>query len=912
MQETFPLPDKPFATPQEEIAYLREHIARRERDLASRGATKLERVAEAAATVRSYGQQAPGDVLEAPFVLKAHEAHTIKLRLDPERHDGKIEELLSYLPARGIRNVLTVLERFNNPHLEDDFHRALVQWIHEGLPIKGREGAKLWRALHMTLYEVLLPHVAKKEEGGERPFKELVSAMGQFYQGLLSTATKLGKVHFSIELAVPEGSEEVGFYVSVPTEYRDLFEKQMLAIYPDAKIREHTNDYNIFSDNGAAAGSFAAFARRGIFPLKTFEEFDYDPLNVLLNSFSKVARTGEGAALQLVVSPAGDFFMSAFEKALRRISKGMDIEHATDIHYGRAGKFFAWVKREFFAHKRKKEEPLTHLEELFVENIKGKIGSPIAGGNLRLVVSAQTHARASALLSELEAALSQFEKTQGNKLLFRRVKKSRLREFFRAFSFRTWELREMIPLSVKELTTLIHFPPKGITSTPEFKQSKAATAAAPLDMPETGIYLGLNKHRNRESAVYMTPEDRLRHFYVVGQTGTGKSTLLKNLIIQDIKNGEGICFIDPHGVDILDIIANIPKERYEDVMYFDPAYLPRPMGLNMLEYDPRFPEQKTFVINELLSIFRKLYGAVPEALGPAFEQYFRNSTMLVMDHPESGNTLFEIARVFNDPEFRRLKLSHSKNPTIIQFWENAERTQGEQSLSNFSGYITSKFDTFTTNEYMRPIVGQEKSSFNFRDIMDGKKIFLVNLSKGRLGDLNANLLGLVIVGKFLMAALSRVDSLGKDLPPFYLYIDEFQNVTTDSIATILSEARKYRLSLTVAHQFIKQLREDIRDAVFGNVGSLCAFRVGAEDAEFLQKQFAPTFAASDLINVENLKAYVRLLIRNKPATPFNIDIAFASKGNPGIVDSLKELSYLTYGRDREEVESFILTKYHGA
>lgn len=380
-------------------------------------------------------------------------------------------------------------------------------------------------------------------------------------------------------------------------------------------------------------------------------------------------------------------------------------------------------------------------------------------------------------------------------------------------------------------------------------------------------------------------------------------------IHEDIQNGDGVCMIDPHGADIQDILASIPQSRYEDVIYFDPSHTERPMALNMLEYDRRFPEQKTFVVNEMLSIFNKLFD-MKTAGGPMFEQYFRNAVLLTIEDPDSGNTLLDVSRVLANKAFREMKLSRCNNPIVTQFWkEVADKAGGEASLANIVPYITSKFDNFLANDIMRPIIAQEKSSFNFREIMDGKKILLVNLAKGRLGDINANLIGLILVGKILMAALSRVDSYGKELPTFYLYIDEFQNITTDSISTILSEARKYRLSLHVAHQFIKQLEEKIRDAVFGNVGSIATFRVGTEDAEFLEKQLAPVFSAHDIVNLDNHNAYLKLLVNGRPAKPFNIETLPPPIGNKSITDKLKELSYLKFGKERSLVEAEIMKKY---
>ena len=401
-----------------------------------------------------------------------------------------------------------------------------------------------------------------------------------------------------------------------------------------------------------------------------------------------------------------------------------------------------------------------------------------------------------------------------------------LRKTQKAFSFRQFTKSTALPLSVAELATMMHLPAAGATAAPQVRLSSAQTAAAPTNMPTDGTLLGTNRHRGTEKEIYINEQDRMRHFYIIGHTGTGKSIFLQNMIVQDIKAGAGVCMIDPHGSDIQDVLGAIPPEREKDVIYFDPSNLDQTIGLNMLEYDPQKPEQKTFVVNELFSIFQKLYGGNPESMGPMFEQYFRNATLLVMEDPDSGSTLMDISRVMVDAKFRRMKLEKAKNPVVVQFWrEIATKAGGEASLENIVPYIVSKFDVFTANDYMRPIIGQQKSAFDFREVMDQKKILLVNLSKGRLGEINANLIGMIMVGKILMAALSRVDDPTKSFPDFYLHMDEFQNVSTSSISAILSEARKYKLGLTVAHQFIAQLDEDIKDAVFGNVGSLGVFRV---------------------------------------------------------------------------------------
>jgi hypothetical protein len=910
-----------FNSPQEELSYLREQVALKERLIKDKG-QEVYRPNVVNETLEEYKKKTPEEVLDKEFKLSHMHKDAIVLELAPEPHDEKINELLGILQERGVMNALSVIEKMNNPHLEDDFHRFLVQYIKQGLPPVGLpEKDPVVKALHYTLYEVSLPEAKKEDQ--EKNLKEMISSMEQFYSGMLSVEDpkNRGDFYMSIELAVCEGSEESVFYVAVPDGKRSLFEKQILSIFPHAKLFEKKDDYNIFNEDGVTVGAYLKQARNAIYPLKTYEQFDYDPLNIILNTFSKIERDGEGAAIQLIFNPAGEYYVKRYKDALQEIQKGTDLKKAIDIKHSLGGELMKTIKefgmdflKDFIAPKvgKKKDEPEERkpIDEGAVENIKHKIESPIVNANIRLVASAKNRGRAVEVLSEMESAFNQFDNTLGNAVKFERQEKGDLTKMIRGFAFRTFADDHKLPLNIKEVTTLLHFPGVGVKASPNLKQSKAGTASAPLDLSREGILLGINKNRNTETKIFMSKEDRMRHFYTIGQTGTGKTNFLKNMIIQDIHNGDGVCMIDPHGSDIQDVLANIPPERYKDVIYFDPSYTPRPMALNMLEYDPNFPEQKTFVVNELFSIFQKLYGAVPESMGPMFEQYFRNATMLVIEDPDTGNTLLDVSRVMANKAFRDLKVSHCKNPIVVQFWrEIAEKAGGEGALANIVPYITSKFDIFLANDIMRPIVAQEHSSFNFRDIMDNKKILLVNLAKGRLGAINSNLIGLILVGKILMAALSRVDSFGKDMPPFYLYIDEFQNITTDSISTILSEARKYKLSLTIAHQFIAQLDEKIKDSVFGNVGTIASFRVGAEDAEYLAKQFEPVFTQSDIMNIDNYNAYIKMLSKGVPVRPFNITTLQSPKGNVEIVDKLKELSYLQFGRDREEVEADVSLKY---
>ena len=767
-----------------------------------------------------------------------------------------------------------------------------------------------WKALHLTLYEIALPEADNTtEEGRTKTLKELISSMEQFYSGMLSVADAYAgePPYFSLELAVPVDRSHLSFYAAVPNGRRDLFEKQLLSIFPNAHITPQPNDYNVFVQEGFSIGSTAKLHTKQMLPLKDYNDFDYDPLNSVLNAFAKIGAEDEGAALQIIIEPKGDKYIKHYRKVLDALKRGEETGKALNTPEGLGGEL---LKESAAIFVKPKELVREHADQSVIESVEKKMSAPVVATNIRLVVSSRSEVRASQILNDLESSFNQFENTRGNRLVFKRLQNKSARELFHDFTFRLFSHAAEMALSLKEITTIYHFPPKGIESAPNLKQSRFTASAAPLNLPKEGTLLGTNSFRGVETKITLAPQDRLRHLYVIGQTGTGKSVFLKNLCIQDIQAGEGTCFIDPHGNDIIDILAAVPPSRYEDVIYFDPAYLDRPFGLNLLEYDPQHPEQKTFIVNEILAIFRRLYADSPESMGPMFEQYFRNSTQLVMEDPASGSTMMDIARVLTDSAYRDLKLSRSNNPVVNQFWrEIATKAEGDVSLQNIVPYITNKFDDFTANDFMRPIIGQQNSSFNFRNILDTKKILLVNLSKGRLGERNANLLGLILVGKLFMAALSRADSPGKDFPPFYLYIDEFQNITTDSIPSILSEARKYKLSLTVAHQFLAQIDEKIRDAVFGNVGSMAVFRVGQEDGEFFAKQFAPVVDALDFVNIENYNAYIRMLSRGVPQKPFNIHTPPPIVGNINQVDDLRELSYLTYGRDRATIESTIRSRY---
>jgi hypothetical protein len=767
----------------------------------------------------------------------------------------------------------------------------------------------------MTLFEVTLPEPTKDEQG--RQLEDVIAIMEQFYVGMFSIDSELrtrGDRYFTLELAVSGEHEDIVFYMAVPSDKEDLFEKQLLSIFPKARAHHAPEDYNIFLHEGYSVTSYALLKNDPILPIKDYREFKHDPLSVLINTLTKISPVGEGAAIQFIVNPIGDSYKRRYKKVLEKIEKGVTLSEALhDTPASLGGEFYKSFLELVTVDKKKpknQHEEAKHIDESVIEQVRKKLETPILSVNMRIVTSAGTKERAKTIHNDIISAFNQLYNMKGNKIRFEEKFGKAGLELAKQFTFREYSAKQSMPLSVRELTTLMHFPNHAISAVPQLRRARAAEAPAPIGLPEKGTLLGINNFRNSQTKAFLTPEDRLRHLYILGQTGTGKTGFMKNLIQQDIENGDGVCFIDPHGSDIEDVLNNIPEHRIDDVIYFDPSNTQHVMGLNMLEYDPRFPEQKTFVINELFSIFQKLYSGTPESMGPAFEQYFRNATALVLEDPSTGSTMLDISRVLADERYRQVKLLRSKNPIVNQFWnEIATKAQGEASLQNIVPYITNKFDIFTANDIMRPIIAQQVSSFRMRDVMDSRKILLVNLSKGKLGEINANLLGMVLVGKILMAALSRVDALMSDLPPFYLYIDEFQNITTNSISAILSEARKYKLSLNIAHQFIAQLDTAIRDSVFGNVGSMAIFRTGSEDAEYLEPQLRPVFEAQDIMNIENYNAYIRILARGVPQKPFSIKTLAPKKGSSERGEYIKKYSGMKYGKPAEDIQREIQMRY---
>jgi hypothetical protein len=776
-----------------------------------------------------------------------------------------------------------------------------------------REKSAIFGGLEKVLFLVLMPKIdLKKDDLIQKEEKVLISQMEQVFANFLYLKKpKLFQEPFSVafEIASQLGSTDISFYVAVPKYLESAFEKYVQGVYPAAIVEKVPQDYTIFEPQGNSAGAYLKLKENPLFPISTYQNLEKDPLATITNNLSKI-RPSEGAAIQLVIRPSpGLNLRKQGEKVLAKIREGSSVRTAVaEVSQLPIAKLLWELFKGPVVSKEKEKEFDTlknkeqGIDQRSYDAIQSKIQKQSFETNIRLVASAGTLQRAEEILEHLKSAFSQFSLSAINSFEPVNVYKKKLRKLIYDFSFRNFNPKQANILNLEELASIYHFPTRFI-ETPYIKAAKTGVAAPPLELPEKGINLiGKVVFRGEEKKVYFSSrEDRRRHFYIIGQTGTGKTTLLKEMVRQDIENGEGVAVIDPHGELIEFTLANIPKKRVEDVVLFEPFDLERPLGLNMLEYDT--PEQKDFAVQEMIAIFMKLFP--PEYIGPMFEHYMRNAMLAIMADKDSPGTLVEIPKMFTDPEFLQQRLKKVTDPVVRNFWLKEWQQTTGATRSDMLGYVVSKIGRFIENEMMRNIIGQSRSGFDLATIMDEGKIFLANLSKGLTGEVNSSLLGLILVSKMQMAAMKRARLPEEQRKDFYLYVDEFQNFTTDSIATILSEARKYKLNLIIAHQYIPQLTEQIKNAVLGNVGTIGAFRIGAEDAEFLEKQFEPAFSRFDLVNLDNFNLVIKMMLNNKVSPPFKIELFEAQKGRPEIIESIKKISKLKYSRPKSEVEQEI-------
>jgi hypothetical protein len=730
-----------------------------------------------------------------------------------------------------------------------------------------------WKDREEMSLEFVLMQVAVPRENEVK-----IDAMEQMIGSLFAMGKAGGwmstKVADHISLEVVATSSDIRFYIAAPEKLQEMVEKQIHGAYPGAEIKV-VPEHNIFSEEGAVAWTQLSLSAPSFYPLKTYRDMPTDPMSALSSAMSKMGE-GEGAAVQLILVPA--------DKSWKASGKG-------------------------YVSKTKKaeadpEKATFKTEAKTMEAIEGKTGKSGFETTIRLVVTANTQEAAEAHLSNIKSAFEQFT-SDNNSLSSRKPmwKQSFMMDFIYRYQPMMYLMSKKSVLTPDEVATIFHFPNKTV-ETPNIFWLNAKRAAAPADIPKEGLFVGKSVFRGVTRPICLTKSDRQRHVYIIGGTGMGKTELLKTMIKQDLEAGEGIAVIDPH--DLAEqVLDYVPPERAEDVIYFDPADSERPMGLNLLEAQSE--DQQHFVTAAIINLMYKLYDPHKTGIiGPRFEHAIRNAMLTVMS--EEGNTFIEVVRALTDSKFVQELLPKVKDPMIRRYWTDQIAQTSDFHKSETLDYIVSKFGRFVTNKTMRNIIGQSQSAFDFRKVMDERKILIVRLNKGALGEENANFLGLIMVPRILMAAMSRSDVPEEQRPDFYLYVDEFQNFATPDFAQILSEARKYHLNLTVANQFIGQMDEEIKQAIFGNVGTKIAFRVGVNDASFLAHEYAPVFSEQDLLNVDRFNAYVKTLVKNAPMPPFSMDTtkdlkADAAMRNPELGKKIRELSRLKYARDRDEVEA---------
>lgn len=774
-----------------------------------------------------------------------------------------------------------------------------------------REQKNYERGLKMVPLFIHLPPPSDDIEVGARDTRDVVdetiSKAQIIYNIIAGTVQKglkpsiYGQRHFAFEIIGYQGL--VYFYAAVPLSLLEVVKQAVVSAYPAARLEE-VAEHNIFSKVGKASGTLGGeltLKEHYAYPIATYQDLKRDAMQTLLNSLSNLEKE-DGAGIQILLRPANPAWRKTASDLAANKRKG---HHG--LAFGSLAKDVAtaFVKPpEHDGDGEPKKPELSNLEQSVLDAIDEKTRHPGYEVMIRVVVSSNISQRADAILKNIISSFHLYDAPGRNGFTYTAAKD--INELATSYIMRFFPQHENKSiLNSVELATLFHFPDQRNIPTSQLGRQESKQVDGPRNMPDTGLLLGYNLFRGARKPIRLGLGDRQRHMYVVGQTGVGKSTFLENLALQDMLSGNGFAFVDPHGDTAERLLAMVPKERTEDVIYFSPAEMEYPMGLNLFEFTT--PDQKDFLIQEALNMLYKLYDPQHQGImGPRYEHLFRNAALTIMADPQGG-TFVDIPKLFRDPAFVKQKLQHVTDMNVLEFWQKEmPASQRSNEFGEVTSWFVSKFGAFLSNEMMRNIIGQTKSAFNLRDIMDNKKILLVNLSKGRTGELNSKLLGMVFVMKFQAAAMSRSNVPEDQRVDFSLYVDEFQNFSTDSFATIMSEARKYHLNLIVANQFTTQLTQEIRDAVFGNMGTIVAFRIGQNDVEALSQYFQPTFDGDDLLRVPNYNAIVRTLVGGVPTQPFSmLTLPPLGTPNPRLFAALKQLSAAKYGRPKDDIEKEI-------
>jgi hypothetical protein len=772
-----------------------------------------------------------------------------------------------------------------------------------------REAKNYERGLKMVPLYIHIPPAGDDLDGNgrdERDLTEEVLSQAQvMYNIIASTATKgfkskiYGQRHVSFEVVAHEGL--VHYYVVAPIIMVDVITQAVAAAYPSARLEE-VSERNIFNPAGKMSGTIGGeFTLKKNFahPIATYQETKRDAARAMLNALSAASRE-DGIGIQILIRPAFTGWNRRAVTVAEDIKKNKGVKSGFAGLGGVNGIMEALWKPPESKETKPEDKQLSSLEQAEVEAIEDKTRYPGYETLIRVVASSNTAGKSQAMLNSVVSAFSLFDSSSNNGFKF--TVNRNIEEFVTAYIFRFFpqEVNQNI-LNTVELASIFHLPDQGSIPTSQVQRQMDKQVDGPTQIMDEGFLLGTNEFRGVKKPIRLSTNDRRRHAYIIGQTGTGKSKMLENLAFQDMMDGRGFAFIDPHGDSAEELLGMVPKDRVEDVIYFSPGDMETPIGLNLFEFETQ--DQQDFLIQESIAMLYKLYDPGHTGIvGPRFESWFRNAALTVMADP-AGSSFLDVQQVFIDQAFADEKIKYLTNRTVLDFWNKEMAQTSESAKGEMLGWFASKFGAFLGNDMMRNIIGQTKSGFDLREIMDNKKILLVNLSKGRTGELNSQLLGMIFVMKFQAAAMGRANMPENEREDFTLYVDEFQNFATDSFESILSEARKYRLSLVLANQFMTQLTDKIREAIIGNIGTVVAGRIGITDAEILQKKFAPTFDAEDLTKLPNFKTITSVMINNVPSAAFSMSLVPPmGTSNPQLRDALKKLSAAKYGRPRAEVD----------
>jgi hypothetical protein len=706
--------------------------------------------------------------------------------------------------------------------------------------------------------------------------------------------------HLSFEIASVNG--QIRFYVSVPKTLQSFIEGQIYSQYPTVQIHVADEDY-VTHERQHSVVHTAEITLTGseFLPIKTFQSFEVDPLAGITGTLAKLESTGEEVWIQVLARPIADEWHKSSDRWIKSVKAG------------KAGSIFSlqWLGGLIDALSKPPEQGIAAAPKELSERDKTRISEAEKKATklgyqvkIRLVFLGESTASAKLRMQAIVGTFKQYNSTNLNG--FKISGSSFKKEDLAQYKARLFTDRGFI-LNIEELASVFHLPHTNV-ETPNIVWASTKTAEPPAKLPvitgndaidENISAFGLTNFRGIHHQFGMLRSDRSRHVYIIGQTGAGKSGTLELFALSDIFHGQGYAIIDPHGDLAVDNMRFIPGSRLQDVVYFNPADTAFPLGFNPLEISD--PTHKSNISSEVIGVLKRMFG---ESWGPRLEYILRYTILALLDRPST--TMLDITRMLTDKKFREETLSYSKDTVVLQFWRVEFASWTEKFQSEAIAPVLNKVGAFTANPVIRNIIGQPKSTFNIREIMDEGKILIVNLSKGLIGEDNASILGAFMVTKIQLAAMSRSDIVNlEDRRPFYLYVDEFQNFATDSFATILSEARKYGLNLTVANQYISQMSDTVRNAVFGNVGTMICFRVSADDAPILGKQFEPQFEPNDLLQMHNRSFVVNMVIQGEKAPAFSartLQLPPPQIDNTGrIIENTRRL----YSRTKAEVEEEI-------